>query len=855
MGYLARFSELGSADVATAGGKGANLGELTRAGLPVPPGAVLLTSAYDDAVAAAGIGGRIAELAADPDRDAASARIRELFREAAVPEDIAAAVREAYAELGGAVAVRSSATAEDLAGASFAGQQDTLLDVRGEEAVLAAVVECWSSLWTARAMEYRAGHRARQGIGPDPVSLAVVIQRMVDADASGVLFTADPTTGRRDRIAIGAAWGLGESVVGGLVSTDDLVVDRVTFAEVSRRIADKAEMTVRTGGGTAQVPVPAQMRRAPVLDPAAAAELARLGARIEEHFGAPQDIEWCRAAGVFAIVQSRPVTALPPPAADPPRDWPLPYRGGLYFRASIVEQMPDPLTPLFADLVDGAVTRALSALFAQIVGGAGVREGDLRFPTVNGYAYYFYRGSGLARLTVRMPLAFRTLRGTDGSGRAGIRGWREHAHPEYAGTVASWAVRDLAGMSPAALLDGAATLLEAGCRYYTAVQSIIPLAATAEIAFAAFYDRAVRRPGDPAAGTFLVGADSVPILAEKSLYDLAAAARVAGLAESVAAVDTDELVRAVRDDDPPAGADPQAWRGWATLVREHLARYGHTVYDLDFSAPTPADEPGPLLGTVRRHLTGEGADPYARQRRLVDRRDAQTALVRHRLGPLRRRTFDALLRRARETGPVREDALADMGLAWPLIRRMLRELGGRLVEACTLTSPDDVYWLTAAELRAGVPGPVEERRMLHRGRRLVAPPQMLPELPRLERALQAVMPARDRNQTGSTIRGIAAASGAVTATARVLRGPEDFSGMRPGEVLVARITTPAWTSLFAQAAAVVTDVGGPLSHSSIVAREYGIPAVLGTGAATTRIRTGDRVRVDGDAGTVTLLEG
>jgi rifampicin phosphotransferase len=465
MGYLARFAELGSADVPRAGGKGADLGELTRAGLPVPRGIVLLTSAYDAFVAGSGIGGRIAELAGGPDPDAASAEIRALFRAAPVPADIAAAVREAYTEIGtavggavgGAVAVRSSATAEDLEGASFAGQQDTLLNVRGEEAALAAVVECWSSLWTARAM----GYRARQGIGAGEVSLAVVLQEMVDADASGVLFTADPTTGRRDRIAIGAAWGLGESVVGGLVSTDDLVVAKGTFAGVSRRIAEKAEMTVRTAEGTAQVPVPAAKRRAPVLDPAAAGELARLGARIEDHFGAPQDVEWCRAAGAFAIVQSRPVTALPPPAADPPTDWPVPYRGGLYFRASIVEQMPDPLTPLFADLVDGAVTRSLSALFAEVMGE--VREGDIRFPTVNGYAYYFYRGGGLARMVLRTPLAFRALSGRDG--RTGIRGWREHAHPEYVGTVGSRGVRDLGALSSAELLDGVVALLEAGCRY------------------------------------------------------------------------------------------------------------------------------------------------------------------------------------------------------------------------------------------------------------------------------------------------------------------------------------------------------------------------------------------------------
>jgi pyruvate,water dikinase len=196
------------------------------------------------------------------------------------------------------------------------------------------------------------------------------------------------------------------------------------------------------------------------------------------------------------------------------------------------------------------------------------------------------------------------------------------------------------------------------------------------------------------------------------------------------------------------------------------------------------------------------------------------------------------------------------------MRRMLAELGGRLVAAGVLAAPSEVYWLHRDELVAAVdgrppesvPALVAERRMLWRGRKRVTAPQMLPEIGWVNRLLRDVMPARDQNQTGATISGVAASTGQVTAPARVLDGPADFGSMRPGEVLVARITTPAWTSLFAMAAGVVTDVGGPLSHSSIVAREYGIPAVLGTGSATARIRTGQRVRVDGDAGTVTLLE-
>ena len=260
-----------------------------------------------------------------------------------------------------AVAVRSSATAEDLASASFAGQQETYLNVLGLEALAAAVTDCWASLWTARAMAYRA----REGIAPDTVRLAVVVQRMVEAEAAGVMFTANPANGRHDQIVISAAWGLGESVVSGTVTTDDIVVEAGTGRVLSRRTADKEVMTVCADRGTREQPVPAARRHQPVLDDRAAAALANYGSQIMDHFGAPQDIEWARARDEYFILQSRPITALPEPVADTPDSWTVPYANGLYFRASIVEQLPDPLSPLFADLIDGSVTRSLRTLMAE----------------------------------------------------------------------------------------------------------------------------------------------------------------------------------------------------------------------------------------------------------------------------------------------------------------------------------------------------------------------------------------------------------------------------------------------------------------------------------------------------------
>jgi phosphohistidine swiveling domain-containing protein len=895
--YIISFGDVGPGDVAVAGGKGVGLAGLLRAGAPVPPGFVLNTAAYAAFVDANHLQAGIQELAVLPpeaapqDYEDASERIRALFTDGTMPAVVAAELGAAYGRLddglgkgGPAVAVRSSATAEDLASASFAGQQESYLNVVGAEALAAAVTDCWGSLWTARAMAYRA----REGIGPDSVRLAVVVQRMVQAEAAGVMFTANPANGRRDQTVISAAWGLGESVVSGTVTTDDVVVDAGTGRVMSRGTADKEVMTVYADHGTREQPVPAARRRQPVLDDRAAAALARHGTRIADHFGAPQDIEWARAGGGFFILQSRPITALPEPAADTPATWIVPYPNGLYFRASIVEQLPDPLSPLFADLIDGSVTRSLRALMAEAVGQNVIREDDVGLPTINGYAYYYYRTSGMWRVMGKSLTAVRAL--LRGKAHMGVAGWREFSHPRYERVIKDWSTKPVGDLPGQELLEGVQALLDAGTVYYTAVQSIIPIAATSEVSFRAYYDKFVRRDGDPPAQTFLLGYDSEPIRAEKSLYDLAAWTReMPGLAPAILAAPATALAESQRTGSPPAGMDPALWQQWHDRFRRHLGRFGHAVYNLDFVSPVPADDPAPLLETVKFYLRGQGNDPHERQRRSAARREEETGRMTARLGRTRRAAFLRLLRWAQDAAPIREDALADVGLAWPLIRRMLLELGQRLVDSAVLAGPADVFWLRHQELRSavefglaapraaeapgrrntqGVPAPaavaitgadrpvraaaVEERKMLWRGQAKAAAPQLLPESRLMERAFGGMMPARSQDQPGDIIKGTGASSGRVSAPARVLGGPQDFARMVPGDVLVARITTPAWTSLFAMASAVVTDVGGPLSHSSIVAREYGIPAVLGTGVATQRLASGQRIRVDGDAGTVTI---
>jgi pyruvate,water dikinase len=872
--YTVWLDEIRKEDIALAGGKGANLGGLRRAGLPVPPGFVVTTRAYDTFVEAGGLRDEILALASQPRAEdpaafeAIAEKIHALFAGTEIPEDVAEEIRGAYDRLvdtdGEAVSARSSATAEDLPGASFAGQQETYLNVRGEEALLEAVRACWASLWTARAMAYRE----KEGIEPASVSLAVVVQRMVEAEAAGILFTADPVSGRRDRTVISAAWGLGEAVVGGRVTPDTLVVDRTSGRVISREIADKEVMTVYSKGGTVERPVPEERRREPVIDDREVAELVRYGARIEELYGTPQDVEWALSGGEFFVLQARPITALPESRLEPPTDWTVPDPKGFYSRGSIVELLPDPLSPLFASLAPGPVSQTFRRIFDELLGESIFSDKDIGFTTINGYAYY--------SLVLTPRLTWQMLRTTPGASwqmiacEGGERLWREEYRPRYGRTVEEWETKAVRDLPTTRILLEVEKLLYAGAEYYTSVQTIIPSAYISEALFSWFYDRFVKRPGDPPPQTYLLGFDSAPIRAEKSLYDLATWCREHPVLVA-ALLDTPSggIPGLLETERPPAGVDEAVWHEWRSRFRDHLDRHGNMVYDLDFAKPVPADDPAPAFDTLKYYLQGEGKDPHERQREAAARRERATAATMARLDLARRKAFGGLLRWTQKYVPLREDALADVGLAWPLMRRMLLELGRRLTVTGAIEKPDDVFWLEGDELRdaaealdAGrtelesLSGSVRERKSEWRARRLATPPPLLPKGVRfLGINWQRWMPARAVESTGGVIEGVGASSGRVTARARVLRGPEDFGEMRPGEVLVAGITTPAWTPLFAVASAVVTDVGGPLSHGSIVAREYGIPAVLGTGVATRHIQSGQKIRVDGDAGTVTLLDG
>lgn len=851
------LADAGAARLELTGGKGASLARLAAAGLPVPGGFHVTTDAYRAAVAGAPQEAIVAAARdVDPDRlethEAAATRIAEVFAGLEVPAAVADAVRAGYARLRApgeaadpAVAVRSSATAEDLPGMSFAGQQDSFLNVRGADALLRAVRDCWASLWTARAI----GYRARHGIPADEVTLAVVVQHLVDADTAGILFTVDPMTGSRDHVLLNAAWGLGEAVVGGQVTPDTFLVARVGGA-VEATVSTKEVRTVRTEDGTGNEPVPADLRDAPSLTDEQAARLAALGTRIEELYGRPMDVEWAVLDGAPFILQARPITGAAGQSAVT-EVWNDSLLGDyLWTNANLGEALPSVMTPLTWSLV-------------QIFMAHAMADTGLDFPGYGTIGGRFYMN----------------LTATETVARAlGVQKTINTAHREVFGRLPGQLEIPVAPIGRWELIRRLVPVVGGNLRKLVRdVRAVPGFLRTAERRGTDLRQR-VAGVDDTAALAAFWRAELGPYLIESSRA-LRGASRQDGATLLTLRRDLRPLLGDADTETLTSGlsAGTQGLASMDTLIgprrvalgeldaETYVSRYGHRCADeFEVSVPRPAEDPGWLDRQLAAAAATDVGALLARQEqaraaaweRLERRSPRKAAAIRRRL--------DRWARSARDRERARSEVI-----------RTFWALRAFAVRAGELTGlGDDVFCLHVDELLgvldsagsgpdAGVVPP--ERIMIRRAtyeqyRGLPAYPAVIRG--RFDPVRWAADPARRTDvfdehgqeaAAGEEVRGFPGASGVVEGTVRVVRSVDDGEALLPGEVLVTTVTNVGWTPLFPRAGAVVTDVGAPLSHAAIVARELGIPAVVGCGNATMRLRTGDRVRVDGERGTVEVL--
>jgi phosphohistidine swiveling domain-containing protein len=882
--------------LAEVGGKAVNLGELLRAGLPVPAGFCVTTRAYREAMAPVGLEQVHLGLAAAAPGDlpalaGLAANARALALGAAVPAGIAGAVMASYAALGTdvPVAVRSSATAEDLPFASFAGQQDTFLNVVGSEAVLVAVRQCWASLWTDRAVSYRATH----GISPSTVALAVVVQRMADAAVAGVLFTANPVTGRRHEAVIDASPGLGEAVVSGAVNPDHFIVDGATGRILERRIGSKA-VAIRPlpGGGTERIEQAAGVSL-PCLTDSQLAVLELLGRRAEVHFGSPQDLEWAiDQEGAAWLTQSRPITTLYPlpekrPSGDGTR---------VYLCFSLAQGLTRPLTPMglagFRRIASSVAQAArfdvpepsagpspyLEAgqrIFFDLTRVARSSTGRAILPRV--FDVMEARSAAVLRrlfddprfsVTIRSPWpVLKHIVPVAARGRVAESLLRALISPEAAlRRVERFGVRFRAALAvpvdatPLQRLDHTERIL--GRELFPVVSSIVPLPALGFALLAAAGKLLGRRAEPGELQAVLRGLpNNVTTEMDLALWQLAAVIRAeAGSAAVVTDTAVPELTRRYRAGELPAAAQ--------SGLAGFLDRYGHrAVAEIDLGMPRWSDDPSYILGVLANYLRLDdpGLAPdlqFSKAAREAEKHVDRLATAAGERSRLRGGLVRAALKRTRLLAGLRELPKYHIVEALAAVREQLALVGTELVTLGTIEGAADVFFLDLAEARAGLSGRtlhgvVAQRRIAYDeelGRRHI--PRVLlsdgtePEALPTPGGPTATGPGDGGDGLApGTLTGAPASAGTVTARARVILDPQG-ARLEPGEILVAPSTDPGWTPLFLTAGGLVMEMGGPNSHGAVVAREYGIPAVVGVPDATSRILTGNSITVDGAAGTV-----
>lgn len=850
--------------IGLAGGKGAALARMAGRGIPIPEGFIITTTAYGRFVRDNGIDERIFSLLQGIDEgspaawQAAESEILAWFAQGEIADDLLDELNGRLArEEGYGVAVRSSATAEDLPEASFAGLQETFLNAAGQAAIWKAIRETWASLWTARAMRYRALH----GIAPQSVSMAVVVQRMVPAIASGVLFSVNPLDGDHGQMLITSTWGLGAPLVGGEITPDSFTVNKEPYKLLSRQIADKPAQLLAnpSGQGTLQVGVPAHLRKQPSLKPTELMALMRWGLILEQEMACPVDVEWAIGRDgplrEVQILQARPITQLP----QQPVRWRQAKKGLVYSRAGLAEHTPNPVTPLFGSLAIGAFNVPTAQLAAVIMGN----DDEYTYKVVNGYVYLCMRKRNLS-LRGLLHGTKRSLWKDFLDSRAC---WQNALH-DLRASVRMVEQQDLPSETSLRLLESARGLLRATGKYFTRLQvSTLPAAVVSEIVFVSLQHLCWDRQHRPTE-RLLFGLDTQVLRGEKLLFDIAQwlpehAAEVATLllAGKAASLANAMLGRAA----PPMEVPARQWNDFVDRFELYVEETGYSAFDMDISRPTPAEIPVVAMGLLASYLRGEARNPYHWQNECDGQRadwlaHMEEVLVRPPMSWLYRS-----LNWACECAVDKEDSMASLNYAYPLLRMLFLELGNRLARAGVLPAAADIYWLLEDELeeiigrlvsRQTIPPYdhiLELRKEEWQHTLRLNPPRLFPQSVWLEQLVPWM--ARPARPPGQPLKGVAASPGCYTGTARVVVTPEDFGLLEPGDVLVAATTTPAWTPLFATAKAIVTDIGGPLGHSSIIAREYGLPAVVATGNASRRILSGQMVRVDGDNGTVLVLTG
>lgn len=861
------------------GGKGANLGELRQAGFPVPPGFCVTTSVYDAVVGQSDRMDSFYEelgllnVQANEEIRRLSQRMQQHISSLPIPDETIEDILGAWREMGDkpVVAVRSSATAEDLPTASFAGQQDTLLNVKGERQLFEAIRQCWSSLFSERAIAYRI----KNGFDHRSVRLAVIVQRLIVPDVSGVMFTADPITGNRSIISIDASFGLGEALVSGLVNPD---LYQVRQGEIVKKqiSCKKSAVCTLAEGGTAVEELPEPKQKEQALSDEEIVTLARMGERIEAHYGSEQDIEWCLSGGQFYIVQARPITSI----------FPLPKApdDGLhvYFSFGHMQMMTDAMSP--AGISIWQMTRDFAAAgeerAAALVEAGGRLFMDATRSLQVGLArkvtlQMIGKMDALIASAARQILDRFPLKEESSSGWEGLE--------EMLPRLATQVLKDmLEGEGQAAYTeveDGADHLVDI-CR-----QRLDECGGADKITYIHQNYESLAR--------YLMGENfhyMVASMVAQHLLELLAkwwnfdGGELITLNKSLPFNVTSEMglelgdvadtarpypeltayLRNAAEDGFMEGLDAIAGGPeFKAAFAKWLERYGvRCPGEIDIMRTRWAERPYMLIPSIVGHLDslqhGEHRERFSQGEQEAERAAGRILTQVRGLedGAFKERIVSRLITVYRSFMGLREHHKFVLVRHLALYRKAVLELGDDLAAQGVLNERNDMFFLALPEMKEIINGTFAEdvlsliaaRKESFKHYQRLQPPRVFTSEGEI---IEGRLDGGDAPE-GALI-GLPVSPGVVEGRARIVLDPSTAS-LKEGEILVAPFTDPGWTPLFQQAKGLITEIGGMMTHGSVVAREYGIPAIVGVERATTLIRDGELLRLDGTTGHVIVLE-
>ena len=884
-GFVILLKAIQDDHISAVGAKALSLARMDRTGLPVPPGFCVTAPAYRRHLEINNLVGRIESKlqqlrnASPPATKEALSNLRQAIIAASLADTLRQQIEHHYRTLAAdRLAVRSSATAEDLPGHSFAGQYDTHLGIMDLDGCIKAVKKCWASLWTDRAYNYRHNN----GFDHTAVNMAVIVQSLIEADASGVIFTADPRYGPCGNIVIEACFGLGHALVSGKVTPDRFVVHRKKLWLLFHTISEKKIECVLDRDGTVKEQEVADDRSiAPSLDKKQIKRLAKLAQKVEAGFGCPQDIEWAVSKNKIFLLQSRPITGF-----SPERSW---EDRQIWSNNPSKEVMPDVVTPsMFSmmlesigeeffepvfrvlccdrgdhplyDLIAGRIyfnANIWGAVFRHLPGGRSVdfMEGvgghkgmqemaerlrtapDEDLPDIN---------FSLLRFILKMPLIIiGSLLNTPKKGRRIIT-WINAKNQKWSGlNVSNLSAEQISTCCQQLRMDLRQLLND--FLYLLSMLAAFPLL---HLVCAKWF-----ADDGSLANSLLVGAgDMDDAVAGLELWRLAVAAD--------ADPEVKDLVLSNQDwhTIEPKLSQFDSGKDFLKTWNDFMQRHGHHCRaELEIYTPRWAETPDYILRLVRNYISQIGkTDPVQNAANLARQRKKLEQQCRKKLkNPIKRIIFNHLLNRSQQGSVFRENVKSQVIKLIVFLRRMLLELNKKLADKGVLKNQDDIFFLRLEEIESVVQDKADfdihriitDRRTEYDRNSLIYPPDVI--FGKFDPDKYVPDPV---DTDVEKLTGLPVSPGVVTGKARVILRADSDRQVLAGEILVAPFTDPGWTPYFVTAAAIVMDQGGILSHGSIVAREYGIPAVVNVGSGTKIIKTGQTIEVDGNQGIVKILQ-